>query len=513
MSSGPASPGSDKLIGEPAPARGGLKQATVRATAWTAASTGGQQVIQLGMTVILSRLLLPREYGLVAMIAIFTSFARLFIDSGFGAAIVQRKQLSPTYLSTAFWVNLAAGVGLSILAAAFAPLVARFYGKPELKVLMPVAGLDFVIVSLKIVQLALIERRLLYRRLAVIDTISLATAGAVGVSCAFAGFGVWSLIVLSLVFDGLDSLLLWAMSDWRPSRRFDGAAFRDLWRFGGNLLGSNALNYWTRNLDSLLIGRFVGAPALGLYNRAYNLVLLQLTNISHVAGRPLFPALSKLQEQPERVRHAYLRALGIVALVTFPIATGFFVAGRPLVLTLFGARWIAVAPLIRILSFAAVAQAILTTTGVIYQSVGRTDWVLRWQVFSSVTAAIGFVIGIHWGTRGVAVAVSVQSVAMLYPSFAIAGRLIGMRFVDVVQTVWRVLAAAVVSAAAAWAAGKTVASVSPDLQFLVEVAAGAVMYVGVAHLWRLEPYRELLEILKGRRASAQRARAALAQET
>jgi O-antigen/teichoic acid export membrane protein len=509
--SGEAPLGSDELVRE-APVTGGLKQATVRATAWTAVSIGSQQIIQLGMTVVLSRLLLPREYGLIAMIAIFTSFAGLFVDSGFGAAIVQRRELSATYLSTAFWANLTAGVAVSILAAVLAPLVAGFYGKPELEVLMPVAGLDFVIVSLKIVQLGLIERSLLYRRLAMIDNISLATAAAVAVACAFAGLGVWTLIVFSFVSDGVDTLLLWVLSDWRPSRRFDRAALRELWSFGGSLLGSNALNYWTRNLDSLLIGRFAGAAALGLYNRAYNLTLLQLTKVSYVAGRPLFPALSKLQEQPERVRRAYLRALAIVAFVTFPIATGFFVAARPLVLTLFGAAWTGAVPIFRILAFAAVAQAILTLAGVIYQSQGRTDWVLRWQVFSTVTAAIAFAVGINWGAKGVAVAVSVQSVAMLYPSFTFAGRLIGMRFADVAKTVWRVLAAAVASAAAAWAAGKTVPSGSPELQLLVEAAAGAVTYVGAAHLWGLKPYRELRELLKARRASARRSRATLAQE-
>ncbi len=500
MSTVPAPP-SQSQPDVDASVQGGLKRATVSATAWTAGSTVSQQVIQLGITVILARLLLPREYGLVAMIAVFTGFARLFIDSGFGAAIIQRRELSEAHLSTAFWANLGVGTAISVAAAAFAPLVARFYGQPELEVLMPVAGLDFVIVSLKIVQVALIERRLLYRRLALIDNVSLAAAGATAVGCAFAGLGVWSLIVFTFVFDGADTLLLWVLSDWRPSRGFDRAALRELWGFGGNVLGSNALNYWFRNLDNLLIGRFVGAAALGLYNRAYNLVLLQLMSISYVAGRPLFPALSKLQEEPARLRHAYLRALGIVAFVTFPIATGFFVAARPLVLTLFGARWTGAIPIVQILAFAAVAQAVGTTAGVIYQARGRSDWLFRWQVASSVTAATGFGIGVHWGARGVAIAVSAQSVALLYPSFAIPGRLIGMRFLDVVRTVRGVLAAALLSAAAAWAAGRALAALAPELQFLAEVVTGALVYVGLAHLARLEPYRELREIIGSRRGT------------
>ncbi len=453
---------------------------------------------------ILARLLLPSQYGLVAMIAVFTGFARLFIDSGFGAAIIQRRELSSAHLSTAFWGNLGVGVAISALAAAFAPLVARFYGQPRLEVLMPVAGLDFVIVSLKIVQVALIERKLQYRRLAFVDNVSLAAAGATAIGCAFAGLGVWSLIVFTFVFDGIDTLLLWRLSDWRPSRQFDRAALRELWTFGGNVLGSNAVNYWFRNLDNLLIGRFVGPAALGLYNRAYNLVLLQLTNISYVAGRPLFPALSKLQEEPARVKSAYLRALGIVAFVTLPIATGFFVAARPLVLTLFGAKWTGAIALVRILAFAAVAQSISTTAGVIYLARGRTDWLLRWQLFSGAAAALAFGIGVHWGAKGVAVGVSVLNLALLYPGFAIPGRLIGMRFIDVARTVGGVFVAAIASAAAAWAAGRPLASHGPELQFVLEVAAGAVTYLGAAHITRLAPYRELRTILSSRRQSSGR---------
>jgi O-antigen/teichoic acid export membrane protein len=490
-------PEPDEFLSQ-APVEGGLKRATVQATAWTGASTVSQQVIQLGITVILARLLLPREYGLVAMIAVFTGFARLFIDSGFGAAVIQRKELSAAHLSTAFWANLAVGAAISGLAAAFAPLVAHFYGQPQLEVLMPVAGLDFVIVSLKIVQVALVERRLLYRRLALIDNVALAAAGTVAISCAFAGLGVWSLIVFTFVFDGADTLLLWLLTDWRPSRVFDRAALRELWGFGGNVLGSNALNYWFRNLDNLLIGRFAGAASLGLYNRAYNLVLLQLTSISYVAGRPLFPALSKLQEQPERLRRAYLRALGVVAFVTFPLATGFFVIAGPLVLTLFGARWTSAIPLVRILAVAAVAQAISTTAGVVYLARGRTDWLLRWQLFSSVAAAVAFGIGVHWGAKGVAISVSVLNAALLYPCFAIPGRLIGMRFLDVVRAVGGVFVAAVGSAAAAWGAGRAVVAHSPELELLLQVAVGAVTYVGAAHVARLSPYRELREILRSR---------------
>lgn len=482
---------------------GGLKGATVRGTAWTAASQASQQIIQVGITIVLARLLLPREYGLVGMVAVFTGFAMLFVYSGFGAAIVQRNRLTAAHLATAFWANLGAGIAIAALAAAFAPLVALFYGQPEIVSIMPVAALGFILASLSVVQTAILERRMMFRRIALVENVSLVGAGAVATVCAVAGLGVWSLVVFSLVSNAVESSILWILSDWRPTRTFDRMALRDLWGFSGGLLGSQAINYWNRNLDNLLVGRFVGAYALGIYTRAYTLMMLPLAQVSSVAGRTLFPALSRMQESPERVRRAYLRAVGVIAFLTFPIATGLYVAARPLILTLLGARWAGVVPLLQILSVAIVAQSIATTAGNIYQSQGRTDWEFRWQIFAGVTAFVAFGIGVHWGVKGVAVAVAARSLVLLYPGLAIPGRLIGMRFGDVALTVWPVLVAALLASAGAWLVGRSLVAQPSGVQLLAEIATATCVYVACAHLGRLKPYRDLCDIVfRGRGSPA-----------
>lgn len=500
---------SEAVVASPEPeavettiAHGGLRAATIRATAWTAGSRVSQQVVQLGLTVVLARLLVPREFGLVGMIAVFTGFAVLFVDSGFGAAVVQRKDLTAAHLSTAFWLNLGAGVLIAGLAAAVAPLVAWFYSQPRLNVIMPVAGLNFVLLSLVVVQLALLERRLMFRRIAFVENGSLAASGAIAIACAVAGLGVWSLVIFALASNGVEAALLWTMSDWHPTRTFDRQAFRELWSFGGSLLGSNAVNYWSRNADNLLIGRFVGPAALGLYTRAYSLMLLQITQVSHVVGRTLFPALSRMQGDVARIRHAYLRSVGVIAFVTFPIAAVLFVAAKPLILTLLGPRWIGVVPLIQILAIAGVSDSIGTTTGVIFQVQGRTDVLFRWQLIVGMTVIACFAVGIHWGVKGVATSYAVASVGLRYPGFVIPGRLIGMRFRDVARTVWGVLAAAVSAAVAAWAAGRSLTAEPSSVQLLAEISGGGLAYFALCHLARLEPYRELRSIVSIRRAKA-----------
>lgn len=477
---------------------GGLRSAAIQGSAWTAGSSLSQRLVQLGITVVLARLLLPREYGLIGMIVAFTGFALLFVDSGFGAAIVQRKHLTAAHLSTAFWLNVGAGVVLAGLSAAFAPLVARFYNQPRIAAIMPVAGLSFFLVSLIIVQVALLQRRMMFRRIAFVENVSLASSGAIAIACAFAGLGVWSLVIFSLASNGVEACLLWFSSEWRPAFSVDRQAFRELWGFGGGLLGSNAVNYWNRNADNLLIGRFVGAAGLGLYTRGYSLVLLQMTSISAVVGRTLFPALSRMHGDIARIRHAYLQAVGVIAFVTFPLAIGLFVTAKPLILTLLGPRWIGVVPIVQILAIAGVSDSIGTTTGVIFQAQGRTDILFRWQLIVGVVVIASFGVGVHWGVKGVAVAYAVASVGLRYPGFVIAGRLIGMRFRDVVQTVWAVLAAALVAGVGAWAVGRTLSGEASPVQLLAELAAGGVAYLALCHVARLEPYRELLGMVRRR---------------
>jgi O-antigen/teichoic acid export membrane protein len=476
-----------------------LKNRTVTGVLWSAGASVGQQILNFAVTAVLARLLVPADFGLVATVAVFTGFVSLFIDFGLGAALIQRETLAERHRSSAFWMNLAAGIALATLVAALAPLLARFFDEPRLVDLTLVLSLNFVVGSLGIVQSALLQRSMNFRRLGAIGISSTVIGGAVAIAMAVAGYGVWSLIGQLIATTAVRTALLWAASDWRPRRFIDREAMRELWRFSGNLAGFTAVNYWARSADNLLIGKFVGATGLGIYSRAYNLMLLPIDQISTVTARVMFPALSRIQQNPPRVKRAYLRAIGIIGLLSFPITAGLFVVAEPFILSLYGAKWEAVVPVLQILCVAGLLQPVLATVGWIYQSQGRTDWLMRWGLVASAAIVSAFGIGIHWGVKGVATAYAIVIYALLYFAFAIPGKLIGMRFREVVLALRGPLVSALAMAAIVWAAGKMFPAGWPSAAVLfARFGIGALTYVVLIHAFALEPYRELKNLVRER---------------
>ena len=452
----PAQPPDPILVAPHASSSGDLTRRTVGGLAWSATARVGTQVVQFLITAVLARLLVPAEFGLVEMYAVFTGFAIVFVDLGLAAAIVQRKDLEERHLSSAFWLNLGGGLTATVLLMALSPAIAAFYGQSKIIPLMLVSSVNFLLGAPSIVQSALLKRGLKFRRLAAVDVTATLLSGAVGIAAAFWGAGVWSLVYLTLTSTATRSVVLWFSTDWRPKRLVDRDAVRELWRFSGHLLGFMSIGYWTANADNLLIGRFIGVGSLGIYARAYNTMLLPLSQISGVTSAVMFPALAGIQDDKERVKNGYLRGAQLIALIAFPTLIGLIVVAPQFIVVAYGHRWASAVPLLRALCVAGLAQCVSMTGAWIYQSQGRTDWMFRWGVIQAAATMAGFAVGIHWGAQGVAISYAVVTVAAAYPGLAIPGRLIGMSFQDVALTVYKPLVAALAMGAIIFAAGKEI---------------------------------------------------------
>jgi PST family polysaccharide transporter len=474
-----------------------MRREVVSGTLWTTGASTGAQAVAFIVTAILAHLLLPSEFGLISMVLVFTGFAGLFVDMGLSAAVIQRHELEERHLSSVFWVNVAAGLALAGLMAALAPALSALYGEPRLiRLTFAISG-NFLIASLVAVQMALMIRRLNFRRLAIIDMSATVISGVVAVAAALMGLGVWSLVAQALTLSGSRAVLLWIASDWRPRWILEREAIRDLWGFSSNLAGFNALNYWVRNADNFLVGKFVGSAGLGIYGRAYNLMLMPLAQISWVLSRVMFPVLSRMQKDTSRVKRSYLRAIGVIGLVTFPIVTGLFAVAEPFVLTVFGPRWESMIPIVQILCVAGLSQSVGTTTGWIYQSQGRTDWMFKWGLAASAVTLVAFGIGILWGVTGIAVAYAIRTVLLTYFNFSIPGRLIDMRFREVVFALRGVFVAALVMSGGVFLLGLALPEDWPNaVRLAVEVAFGAVLYAALVAAFHVQPYRELKDIVR-----------------
>lgn len=477
-----------------------FRRKTLAALKWTGLTELATQSFQFGVQMVLARLLSPHDYGLLGMILVFNGLASLFSTMGLGPAIIHRQELDDRHLSSVFWLNVACGVGLSALMALAAAPIARFYREPALTGLAVAVGANFMLGSLAIVQRNLLEKRMEFRKLFVVETAAIVASGAVAIRLAFAGWGAWSLVAQTLTLTGVNAALLWLVSSWRPAWRVDLSALRDVFHFSVHFTGSNILIYSNRNLDNLLIGRFVGSDALGLYTRAYTLMLLPLTEISNVVSRVMFPALSAIQHDIVQVKAVYLRATRMIALATFPLTLGLFATAPGFVRVVLGGRWLGVVPIIRVLCFAGLEQSVSTTVSWIYNSQGRTDLRLRWEAFSFFATSVAFVVGLRWGVLGVAAAYVLNHyLVLLVPLWTRAGRLIGLTFVEMAANVGKTLACAAAMSAAVWGLGHAIPPSWPAAAALAcEVLAGIAVYVALLHLTGVEAYREAL-LLAGRK--------------
>src|SRR5690554_6467435 len=481
-----------------------LKERTVAGIAWNTVARVIQQAIQFTLSVILARLLVPEDYGLVGMVAVFIGFATLFAEFGFSSAVVYRPDLRPIYLTSIFWVNLAAGVLLATVVWVGAPFVAAFYGTPMLVGITRAIGLNFLPSAFGIVPAALLRRRMAFDRVATVNVLAALVAGIVAVGLAYAGLGAWALVIQGLVSAASTSGLALAFSRWRPTLQFSVSAVRELLGYSGNLVGFGLVNYWARNADNLLIGKFLGSAALGVYSRAYSLMLLPISEVISVLGSVMFPALSSIQQDKARVKSIYLRAMPVIGLIAFPMMLGLHVVAEPFVLTLFGERWIAVAPLLRILCIVGVIQSMCSPTGWIYTSQGRTDWMFRWGIGGSGTSILGIVVGVLQGTaQVVALCYLLANVLICYPCIAIPGRLIDLRFSEVARSVQGPLLCATLMAAIVWGAGTLLPESWPPVARLTSlVALGVVSYSALvlgSRLAVVAELRDLLESLRGER--------------
>lgn len=393
----------------------------------------------MGSTIILARLLRPEDYGMVGMVTAITSFIGLYKDFGLSMATVQREKITHEEVSMLFWVNIFLSIGLALVVAISAPLIAIFYGDNRLTTITLLFSLGFILSGVSIQHQAIIRRQMRFRTLAGIEILSMAVGVAATVAAAMGGLGYWSLVVLPLVTASVGSLSSFVACPWLPGfpKRVEGS--KSLIQFGGNLTLFNTLNYFARNADNILIGRFWGAGPLGYYTRAYNILLVPLWQINAPLTQVAIPALSRLQSDPNKFKNYFLRATGVISYLTVPLVTILAVLSDEIVLVLLGEQWKEVGALFRILSVTAIIQPIMNITGWVFITLGRTDRMVKLAYITIPLCILAFVIGLPWGPRGVACSYSVYNLIIFYPLLRVTFKDTLIRPVEVLERCWRPL--------------------------------------------------------------------------
>ncbi|RCS22209.1 lipopolysaccharide biosynthesis protein [Phyllobacterium salinisoli] len=390
--------------------------------------TAGAQIIKMGLqflsVVILARLLAPEDFGLIASVGPIVAFVGLFQNLGLQQAVIQRKQIDQRQLNQVFWISALVGLGSTIIVAALAPAVAAFYGDIRMTGITIAAGLPLFFGSLAALPFALMNRQLQFGQLAINDVIT-AVAGLLAViAAAYAGMGYWSLVIGPAVSAVVALLAAWRAAGWTPNRP-ELAVDRDIISFGANLTGFNIVNFFSRNLDNILIGKYSGAVELGYYDRAYKLLLFPLQNINQPLTRVMIPLLSRVQDDKPRFRDIYMRTNWLLAAITIPGIAALTLTSGQVVGILFGERWLPVAPIFAWLGIAGLIQPVSSTTGWIFICQGRTKTMFRWGLYSSLTTVLSFIVGLQWGAVGVAAAYAISGYVLRVPVLAVLVKRVG----------------------------------------------------------------------------------------
>jgi O-antigen/teichoic acid export membrane protein len=448
------------------------------------------QVSRLVVALVLARLLAPADFGLAAMVLVFSSLVLVFSDLGLGAALVQARELSEDDRCTAFWTTVGSGVLFTAAAAGLSGVIAAFYGEPKVASLCVAFSLVFIITSVGATQEALLVRDMRFRGLETRNMVATIAGAVAGITVAVNDGGPWSIIAQQLAEATFGAAMLWFASPWRPSLRFSRESLRRLWSFSGWLVGHRLLFYVHRNADNILIGRFVGPAALGAYTIAYNVMLVPFSRIAGPIQRVLWPAFAEMQHEPERIVAGWVRVTRILGAVAVPALAGLVVVAPDFIDVVLGERWHEAAPLVQALAWVGVLQAVQVLNVDILQARGRTSLLFRYMLGFTAAHLVAFVIGLHWGVLGVAIAYAVSSTLVEPVLTVLTARELGVSawvipraLLGVAQaTVLMVLSVAIVHA------GLVEAGFAPAGRLVLSVLTGAVVYA-LAALWRVPELR------------------------
>jgi O-antigen/teichoic acid export membrane protein len=484
---------------EPAAGLGaGLRPRVLAGLAWKGLSLGVAYATQFVVVIVLAHLLTPREFGLAGMVMVFSALVARVPDLGLGAALVQRQNLDDTDRSTAFWISSGVGATLTLLCIAIAPAVAHLYSEPEVEALFAVFSIAFFVEGIATTQGALLMREMNFRGLEIRIIVATLVGAGVGIAVALGNGGAWAIVLQSLSSTAVGALLLWLFSTWRPSFTFSRASARKLGRFGANAFGSRFLLLVRGNVDNLLVGRYLGAAALGAYALAYNMMLIPLNRLGTPIQDVFYPAIAQLRDH-ERIAILWLRANKLVVAFAAPAMLGLLVVAPDFVRVLFGPQWDRAVPVLQILTYVGLLQALQLLNITVLQAVDHTHVLLRYWIIVSVVSVVAFVVGLQWGIVGVAGAYAVSS-SVMEPYYAyVTGKPVGVSLQAFARSVAPLVLAAITMAGAVlvvrWRL--VAADVSPALRLLICVLTGVVVYVPLSTL--VEPMvRSELRGLKAR---------------
>lgn len=379
-----------------------LKSKSIRGSAFTMLSQISSLLVTIGATSVLARILVPADFGLIGMVFALTAIAERFKDIGLGRATIQKQTITHSEISNMFWLNAAIGFAIALAISALSGVIAGFYHERRLTSIAIVLSLTFIFSSVTIQHEALLMRRMRFGTASMISTGSQVLSSLVAILLAVKGFGYWSLVWREISRSIIVAAATWMWCPWIPSLPDRRTRMSHLMSFGRDITVFNLVTYFTRSVDQMLLGKFAGANALGIYRQAFQLIMMPLNQLTSPMQSVSEPIFSAVQDELSKYRMGFEKAVSAISLVTMPVAAGVFICAKPMVLLLLGPKWAAAEGPLKILSAAAFLRPAISTMGFVMVTSGKTTRYAILGILDSLVLILAIVIGLKWGPSGVA---------------------------------------------------------------------------------------------------------------
>lgn len=427
-----------------------LRQRTLKSAGISSISSIMMTIIQTTGTIIIARNLTPDDFGLVAMVLSFSLLFQNFGFNGFTEAIIQAPKISHEQISTIFWINIGTNSFLTLVFIAISPFISWFYSDQRLKLICCVLAFTILSSGLSTEHLALLKRNLQFHKIAVNNVTATAISISTAILLTYSGWGYWALVSRWLLLPLCTAIGAWILCRWRPGFPSRKANIRPILKYAINTYGNFMVDYFRRNTDKILLGKFFGPETLGSYDRAYHLSNMLPNTLIHPMTGVGVAALSRLSSDPEKYRRNLFDMFSLLALVSSLVGLILTVTGSDVIILLLGKQWELAARLFPIFGLSVGVLPIYYTNGWIHLSLGTPDKWFRWSIFSYIISLIFFGVGLAFGVIGIVSAYTISFYVLTIPSLCYAGRPIQLNFSSIAKSIWKYYLSAIVSGSISW---------------------------------------------------------------
>lgn len=471
-----------------------LKGKAISSMIWRFLERCGAQGVTFLVTIVLARLLAPEVYGLMALVSVFTAIFQVFVDSGMGSALIQKKDADDLDFSSVFFFNLFMCITLYLLLFFCAPFIAAFYHNPELTLVIRVLGITLLIAGVKNVQQAYVSRKLQFKRFFFATLGGTIGAAVIGIAMAYMGFGIWALVAQNLFNTMIDTVILWLTVSWRPKLIFSFARLKGLLRYGWKLLTSALLHTFYTNLRTLIIGRLYTPTDLAYYEKGQSFPTLVVSNINASIDSVLLPTMSGVQDSRETVKSITRRAIMTSSYLMWPMMVGLAVVAKPLVVLLLTEKWLAAVPFLQITCFAMGLEPLQTANLNAIKALGRSDIFLKLEIVKKTISIVILLLSMHFGVVAIAVSGLAYSVIATMFNAAPNKKLLAYSYFEQVRDILPSFVLALLMGMLVFPIALIPMPII--LTLLAQVVAGVVCYVGMSAILKLEPFYYILNIIR-----------------